>query len=171
MKYFNKNNGRIVSTLPNKVNIDNKIIFSPKWEKLYNIGWRELPIEYNSNTWMFDLGEYRTMTQEELDERENQKTEQRIQNDISRLWNYFHSFADSQMDGAARHSINLLITHPTTPQETLVKINEYSEWWQLLWVSYGEYRQRIVNGETLDIDNIEIQECPYTIWDIVKNNE
>lgn len=166
MKYFNTNNGRLNSILPKKITIDNKIIFDPKWNQLYDIGWRELPIEYNSNTWIFDSSEYRPMTQEELNERESQLTEQRIQNDISRLRNYFHSFADSQMDGAARHSINLLITHPTTSQETLNKINEYGDWWQALWFSYGEYRQRIVNGEIIDIDNIEIPQCPYTIWEI-----
>jgi hypothetical protein len=168
MKYFNTNTGQILIKLPSKIKIDNKTIFSPSWEQLYSRGWRELNSEYNENTWKFDNGEYRPMTQQELDEKETEETEQRIENNRQMVWQYFTDFAEKQMDESSRHTISMLLVNPITSEQTITKIQAYMNWWQLHWVEYKGYRQRILNGEIIKIEDIIISESPYTIWDIVE---
>jgi hypothetical protein len=125
-------------------------------------GWIELPEEYDWRYWTFDDEHYRPKTEDELIQEDlNKKSE------LTRLlWNSINEFADSQMDTNSRHSINLYLTDPNLSENKRSKIIEYAMWWASLWDYYETKKLQIINGEEVYFDLSELNNCPYTIWQI-----
>lgn len=72
-------NGRIVNSLPNKLELDGKTIFNPKWHHYEAAGWKEFPVSLRSiprNHIKWVDGEPVELSQEEKDALAEQEASQ-----------------------------------------------------------------------------------------------
>ena len=163
-------NGRITASLPNKLELNEKVIFNPKWHHYEDDGWKLLPddlksIERRFIKWVNGYPVEMTESEKAIVVANSEPTsDQRI----SELWNHIDSFIRSQMDENARHSINLMLVNPATTEDQMQRLFDYGDWWTEMWtVHYAGARQIIMDGGTIDLTTLELPECPYTIWEIL----
>jgi hypothetical protein len=89
-----------------------------------------------------------------------------VEQKIAEAWQAANDFVNSQMDLNSRHSINLLLSSPTTTQAQIDRILAYSQWWAGVWTHYATVKAQLLAGMSVSFDPQVVGNCPYSIWEI-----
>ena len=162
--------GKIKSVLPNKLEVDGKIIFNPKWHHFETAGWKKLPVELESVERQFIKwidGDPFEMTQEEKDLLLESYIEKRKKQMIDQLWQSATAYEQKFISGSA----------PTKMLQLALQGNEKAAaigvWLEQLWGTYYTRRDLVVAAETQEDINIisedfsSVGEIPFTVKETI----
>ena len=163
-------NGRITASLPNKLELDGKVIFNPKWHHFEAAGWKELPVELESVEKRFIKwidGDPVEMTQEEKDAILNDKFENIKNEKISQLWQAATDYEQNSISGSAPAKM-LQLAMEGDQRAVAVGL-----WIQSIWASYYIRRDDVDAATTIEEleaiseDFSSVGPIPYTVKEII----
>ena len=163
-------NGRITNNLPNKLELNGKVIFNPKWHHYEADGWKEFPSELEAVQRRFIKwvnGDPVEMTQEEKDAILNDNFEIAKLSKIETLWQaataYEHSYV---ANGAYAALLEAKLAGST-------KATDFGNWISSIWTEYYSRRDSVTAAQTqeaIDLvsdDFTSVGPPPYSIREVL----
>jgi len=161
---------KIKSVLPNKLELDGKVIFNPKWHHYEAAGWKEFPpellaIDRKYIKWVD--GDPVEMTQEEKDVVDSNNLDNIKYQKIERLW---QAATDYEYTFVANGGYSALLEAKLAGSS---KAASFGDWIKTIWTEYYARRDQVTashSQEIIDLINEDFSTVgppPYLIREVL----